>query len=358
MRRLLLASLAFGLCLARVLVFSAPARADGREAEERHAYAEALAAYDHEPGGAARAAWLRARSEGSFEPLAALEKARRSPDPDLEGLLATAESWPAGLVRVEARVFAGDAYMRRGRPEEAIALWRGAARDPAADPALAHAAIASAVRAHLANDAIDEARIDLQWFYDDRAAADIARAARRRNMHFACILVLALVGGLIARALVRTQRRGRGFGLGSPVGRGLGRELGLGSPLERERGLGLGSPLERERERELGLGRMLPLTRGLGRELGLTRSSIQTVLAYSAFVSLAGLGLSWAYSGATATPFLWFGVALVPLLLGARAWAAAGGAPRSVRAAACAAAVVAAAFLVLEQTGQLEGLGL
>ena len=295
MRRLLLA-------LALVLGFSGVARADGRAAEERHAYAEAIEAYDHEPGGAARAAWLRARSEGNFEPLATLETARRAPDPDVGTLVMEADSWPAGIVRVEAWVFAGDANMRKGHPEDAIPLWRKAARDPAADPALAHAAITSAVRAHLANGEVDQAKVDLQWLYDAGAAADVARVARRDNLHLACIGVLLVVGALIARARVRV-RPARGW-------------------------------------------------------TGAVTRSALPVFAFSAFVSLAGLALAWAYAGATATPFLWFGVVLVPLLLAARAWAAAGGVPRAVRAGACAAAVVAAAFLVLEQTGQLDGLGL
>ena len=263
---------------------------EGRAAEERYAFDEALARYEEAPNGAERAAWLRARGESGFGPLTQLERARRDPNVDLERFLTTAERFPPSLVRVEAWVFAGDTYARRGHAELAIPLWRKAARDPKADPVLAHAAIRAAVRAHLAAGELDEARRDLESLADEGAAKDVARATWRRRMHYACIMIVAVVLAVGARSARRLTRRA-----------------------------------------------MLP------------------VLAFSAFVAIAGAALATAYEGATAAPFWWFGAALVPLLFAARAWKSG---PRALRAVACALAVLAAAFLVLEHTGRLDGLGL
>lgn len=263
---------------------------EGRALEERYAFEEALAAYSTSPEGAERAAWLRARSEGDFEPLNQLEHARRDPNVDLERFVVAADTFPPGLVRAEAWVFAGDTYARRGHAELAVPLWRKAAHDPKADSVLAHAAIRSAVRAHLAEGDLAEARTDLRWLDDEGAAKDIARATWRRRVHYACIVLLLVV-------LVAAARGGR----------------------------------------------------------RLTRRAVVPVLAFSAFVALAGAALARGYEGASAAPFLWFGAALVPLLLAARAWSKG---PRALRAAACALAVFAIAFLVLEQTGHLDVLGL
>ena len=286
MRRLLL------LLLLLAVAGDASARPleEGRAAEERYAFAEALALYDEAPAGAERAAWLRARSEGSFEPLTELEHARRDPGADVDRLAVAADAYPPGLVRAEAWVFAADTHARRGRVAAAIPLWRKAARDPKADPVLAHAAIRSAVRAHLEAGDLAEASVDLEWLDDAGAAKDVARAQRRRYVHYACILAIVVVLGAAGRGARR-----------------------------------------------------------------LTTRAIGPVLAFSAFVALAGACLAWGYEGASAAPFLWFGLALVPLLLAARAWRRG---PRALRAAACALSVLAAAFLVLEQTGHLDGLGL
>jgi hypothetical protein len=286
MRRLL-------LLLTFMLVTRAASAAtfeEAQAAEERYAFAEALALYERAPNGAARAAWLRARSEGDFEPLAQLERARRTPNADLERLVIAADAYPPGLVRAEAWAFAADGYSRRDQPEKAVPLWRRAARDPQADPVLAHAAIRSAVRAHLAAGDLDAARADLEWLPDDGAAKDVARLFRRRRLHIASIAVIVLVLAAAARGARWT-------------------------------------------------------TRGLA-----------PALALAAFVALAGAALARGYEGASAAPFLWFGAALVPLVVAARAWKR--GPPRAVRAAACALSVVAAAFLVLEHTGHLDGLGL
>lgn len=297
-RLLLLLVLVFVFVTASQRSAAAATYEEARAAEERYAFAEALALYEQAPGGAERAGWLRARSEGDFEPLAQLERARRDPTADIDKLVVASEEYPPGLVRCEAWMFAGDAYARTGRPQDAIPLWRRAARDPKADPVLARAAIRAAVRTHLAAGELESAQVDLQWFPDDGAAREVERVVRRRRLHYASIGAIALVLAAIGRAVARARR------------------------------------------------------------LAVTRASALLVLGFAAFVGLAGAALGHAYDGGGAIPFLLFGGALVPLLLGARAWSAAGGAPRAVRAAACAVSVLAAAFLVLEQTGRLEGLGL
>jgi tetratricopeptide (TPR) repeat protein len=286
MRRLL-------LLLTFMLVTRAAAAAtfeEARAAEERYAFAEALALYDRAPSGAERAAWIRARSEGDFEPLAQLERARREPSADLQRLVIAADAYPPGLVRAEAWAFAADTYARRGRAEEAIPLWRKAARDPHADAVLAHAAIRSAVRAHLAAGDVDAAKADLGWLHDDGAARDIDRIVWRHRLHIASIAIIALVFAAAAR------------------------------------------------------------------RFKVSRAGVKLALAFAGFVALAGAALARGYDGASAAPFLWFGAALVPLLIAARAWKS--GPPRAVRAVACALSVIAAAFLVLEHTGHLDGLGL
>jgi hypothetical protein len=86
-----------------------------------------------------RVAWMSARSEGGFEPLARLERVRRSPtlgvDPAaLEVLAREADAFPPGRVRAEARMFVGEAWLARStRSEDAIRLFRKIADDPSSD---------------------------------------------------------------------------------------------------------------------------------------------------------------------------------------------------------------------------------
>jgi hypothetical protein len=301
MRRLL-------LVVALMLSSSAAAADDfsaGHDAEGRYAFKEAVDDYTRAlagpPAVAERAQRridaLSARSEGEFVPLGVLSRARDNPNVDLEELVRAADEFPPGLVRCETWVFAADAYGRTGHNEMAVPLWRKAARDPKADAVLAHAAIRSAVDAHLAAGEVEQAGVDVSWFYDEPAAREIARVKRREALHVGSLVVLGLVFVWMARAMLVAR----------------------------------------------------------GREA--VRRSWRPIAGCVAYVG-AGALLANGYAAGSAGPFLWFAVALAPILVGARAWGAAGGAPRIVRAAACAASVVAAAFLVLERTGHLDALGL
>jgi hypothetical protein len=137
-----------------------------------------------------------------------------------------------------------------------------------------------------------------------------SRALRRHKLHLASIAALTSAGVLALIAFVRAARAGR-----------------LAAVIDR------------------------------------TRASSRLVIAYCAYVAVAGGMLASGYEEGTARPFLLFGVLLVPLLLIARAWGAAGSparAARSLRAGLCATSALGAAFLVLEHVdvGYLEGLGL
>jgi hypothetical protein len=265
-----------------------------------------------------RAAVLRARSEGGFGPLAALERVRRSPalasDPrEVDGLVRAAEAFPPGMVRVEVWAFAAEAYgSRLGRPDDAIPLWQRVATDPAADPVVAESAIASLARLHLARGdlASAEAVVATSPRADPKLVRDVRRAVRRRAIHIGAIAVIAAALALAALAVGRAARAGR-----------------------------------------------------LGAVLGATRRSTALVLGFAAYVAVAGGLLATGYEDGNARPFLLFGAALLPILLVARAWAAAGAPSRSargLRAALCATSALGAAFLVLEHVDviYLEGLGL
>jgi hypothetical protein len=81
------------------------------------------------------------------------------------------------------------------------------------------------------------------------------------------------------------------------------------------------------------------------------------------FVGGAGGGLAASYETGSAAPFLLLGSVALPLVLLARAWAAVGSAAtraRALRAAVCAGAALAAAFVVLDMLGvsYLQGFGL
>jgi hypothetical protein len=319
-------------CLACLACGNAAAAEPGEHAEPADRYgraqdedahmqfAAALQDYEHAlasapsdrraPLAQARIADLRAHAEGDFAPLQRLERVKRDPRlaadaGAIDALVREADQFPPGAVRVEAWVLAAEAYAHRlGRPHDAIPLYKRVLRDPAADPVLAKKAARDLVTMLLADrdwtGATDAAR-----FGGPELTRLVARAVRRRWLHFASIGVL---GALVALT-VRAARRNMPAVIAS------------------------------------------------------TRKALPLVVAYAAYVAVAGALLASGYEPGSGTPFLAFGAALVLVLLVARAWASAGSAGRGARAGRgvlAASSAVAAAFLVLEAVDMayLDGLGL
>lgn len=342
------AVLAIGLAAreARAEVTSdARARADEvlRKAEaddEALAFDRALEGYDHgralDPGSPrapraeTRAATLRAHAEGAFAPFVKLERLRRSPelasDPRaVDALASEAESFPPGLVRIEVWVLAAEAYAHRfGRPADAEALLRRVLSDasgasgasgagPAHDPVLTRKAARDLVTLQLARGdrAGAEATVQLAGDRaDPQLARDVQRSARRHRVHVAAIALLVGLLALAGRAVIAAVRSGAGAAVRAAVAR-----------------------------------------------------TARVAAAYAAYVAIGGALLASGYQAGTSKPFLYNGLVLLPLLLVARAWGAAGGATfaaRSGRAVVCAAAAMGAAFLVVEavDVAYLEGVGL
>lgn len=298
-------------------------------ADEALDFAAALARYDEgralDPGSArapraeARAAILRAHAEGGFVPFAKLERVRRDPalssDPKvIDELVHDAEGFPPGLVRVEVWVLAAEAFAHRfARPADADALLRRVVVDAHTDSVVGRKATRDLVALQLARGdlAAADAAVRLAGDRaDPQLVLEVRRALRRRKLHGAAIAVLVAMLVLAARACVAAARRGAFAGV----------------------------------------------LRALSRTWRLA-------VGYAAYVAVGGALLASGYEAGTTRPFLFFGAALVPVVLVARAWAAAGGgsrAARTARAVLCALGAVGAGFLVLEgvDVAFLEGMGL
>jgi tetratricopeptide (TPR) repeat protein len=306
---------------------AADAFARAERADESFAFAEALAGYEEalrlDPTmpaalrAEARARMLRERSEGGFTPLVALERVRRDPrlasDPAaIDALVKAADGFPPGVVRVEAWALAAEAYAHRlGRPDDAASLWRRVATDPAADPVLTRAALRSLATFYIERRdwAGAEAVMALPTM-DAKLASEVRRAIFRHHVRLASVTTLCSVFVLATIALAGAARR-----------------------------------------------------RTLGEVVRRIRATSALIVGYAVYVAVVGALLASGYEQGAGLPFVLFGVALVPLLLIARAWGAAGSQSRSaraLRAVLCAASVLGAAFLVLERVGRgyLEGVGL
>lgn len=299
------------------------------EEDESLSFASALAHYDEgralDPGSArapraeARAATLRTHAEGGFAPYAKLERIKRDPklssDPRVvDELVRDAATFPPGLVRVEAWVMAAEAYAHRfGRPADAEALLRRVVVDPHTDKVVVQKAARDLVALHVergdlagAEDAVRAAGTRA----DPQLARDVQRSVRRRRLHYAAIAVLIAVLVLASRAGVTASRRRAGARVASALAK-----------------------------------------------------TWKIALGYAAYVAVGGALLASGYEAGTTKPFLYFGVVLLPLVLVARAWGAAGAetrVARSGRALLCALGALGAAFLVLELVDVtfLEGMGL
>ena len=266
-----------------------------------------------------RAGQLEARAEGDFAPLVRLERVRRDPamandSAAIEVLARDADAFPPGVVRVEAWMFVAEAYLgRMNRHANAIAILRRVIVDPKVDPLTARQAARQIVDAMAQDGQIDLAVTtarELRSRLDPAFVTSIERQVRRRTLHRLAVGDLAALGAVAAIAIVLAKRRSR-----------------------------------------------------LDAVKNALRTSVPMALVFAAYIALAGGFLASSYEAGNAKPFLVFGVAVVPILLAARAWGAAGS-PSSVaragRAIACATATIAAAFIVLEHLdpAYLEGFGL
>ncbi len=266
-----------------------------------------------------RAEWLLARSEGRFEPLRRLESLRQDPArandaSAVAALERDAESFPPGMVRVEARMFVAEAYLGRlHRTGDADVELRRVVNDPRAPALTVRLAERELVDALSGegrfDDAAAEARANAAQL-DPGFAKRIARLARRRIERLVAYGVLAMFGAMAGAALARAQRRG--------VLRDAGRAIRRVAPVS---------------------------------------------AAFVAFAALAGGALASNYERGNAAPFWLLGLAVLPLILLARAWSAVGSRTRAVlvlRVVLSGARVLAAAFARLDgwAPADLEGVGL
>ncbi len=138
----------------------------GEEAETELDFPRAVAAYREairrEPAHP-RASWARARlgflerhAEGEFQPLVALERARRDPA-DIADLKQKWSAFPKGLVRTEAALLVAETEQSRGDTQEAN-RWRAAVvEDEGADEILRRLALTQWVQS-LPPRELDQAR--------------------------------------------------------------------------------------------------------------------------------------------------------------------------------------------------------
>jgi len=262
-----------------------------------------------------RAKILRARSEGNYQPLAALERVRRDPklasDTNaIDELVRSSESWPVGLVRVETWVLASEAYANRlNRPADAVPLRRRIMADEKADNVTKLAAAKALSVYFLARSDFENAEaIAASPIADTKLRTDIRRVIRRHRLHIAAIALTTLT--LLFTIVAFVRRRDRA---------------------------------------EAAFARL--------------RESSRLVIGYGAYVAIGGAILASSYEAGTSRPFLWLGITIVPVLFLARAWGVVGRpdrAARAMRAALCAASALGVSFLVLEgiDVAYLEGLGL
>jgi len=301
----------------------------GESNEEHGAYPEALTVYravmDADPGSrwAVRAGdrieWIRSRSEEDFAPLRRLEQVRRDPDlasdpGAIDALARDAESFPPGMVRVEARMLVAEAWLgRMHRPADAIRELVLVRDDPKTDPLTSRLAERELVDAYVAEGRIDEAVAEASTHssrLDPKFVRQVKQLVLRRAVERFASIVLAAFAVLSIVGLVRAGRQ-----------------------------------------------------RALSQAWSALRELAPPALGFVAFVAIAGGVLASQYESGNATPFLLLGLAVLPLVLLARAWGAVGSQTRAARmgrALLCAATVIAAAFVLLDRVypEYLPGFGL
>jgi len=263
--------------------------------------------------------WIRARSEDGFRPLVRLESVRRDPgassDPAaIDALARDLESFPPGLVRVEARMVVADAWLgRMHRPDDAIAQLRLVVADPKTDVLTGRLAEREVVDALADEGRLDEAVAEAHSHrtkLDARFVRQVEHLIVRRRIRMGSEGVLAAFGLLALVALGRAAVAGK-----------------IGAA---------------------------------GRAL---KDLAPVALPFVAFLAIAGGWIATKYESGNSTPFYLLGAAVLPLVLLARAWSAVGSpspAARMARSLLCAATVAAAAFTLLDRLDPryLEGFGL
>jgi len=131
----------------------------------------------------------------------------------IEALEREANTFPAGMVRVEARMLVVEAWLGRlRRPGAAIVELRKVTGDPATDPLTArfaeHAIVETLISEGHLDDAAAEARSNAGQL-DPRYVAWTRRLVRRRTLRNAAVAEIAVFAAFAASALVRARRRKR-----------------------------------------------------------------------------------------------------------------------------------------------------
>lgn len=227
--------------------------------------------------------------------IGSLDRVKNDPalanDPQaIDELVREADGAPEGAERADAWALAAEAYAQRlGRPADAERLDRKIKDDAAADPVVRRKAKSDLVGLLVDRRAYDEAEEVARG--EDALERNVTKARRTHRLSLASIATLVALASLAVLGLVRGARTKI-----APA-----------------------------------LKRLSPLA-----------------LGYAAYLAIGGAILASKYEAGTARPFLFFGAALFPLLVLARAWSAAGSSSlnaRVGRAAVCAAGVASAAFL-------------
>jgi hypothetical protein len=257
--------------------------------------------------------------DGEASPLQRLETLRRDPEASADpaaiaALARDLESFPPGVVRIEARMLVAQAWLERmNRPADAIELLRQVTADPRTDPPMQRLAERELVDALVATGHIDEAVAETRshpaWL-DPSFVKQTGRLLVRRALRWTALSALATFAGLAAIGLWRAGRR-RAM---SQAGREVRKMAPVGA-------------------------------------------------AFVAFVVVAGGALAANYESGSAMPFLLLGAGVLPLLFLGRAWSAVGSQTACARAARgllCGTTVLAEAFLVLDlcRPQYLMGFGL
>ncbi|HEY1959622.1 MAG TPA: hypothetical protein VGH28_28630 [Polyangiaceae bacterium] len=266
----------------------------------------------------ARAGWLRDRSEGDFAPLVRLERVRRQEGSqrdaaEVDALAGDLEKFPAGEVRVEARMFVAEAYATKlARPRDAereldALLDEPRAKSTADGPIRSQAATRLAdiamARADVASAKGAAARVAS---IDPELVVRVAHWARRRILERVAVAALALFAILAGQAAARRLRGARA------------RELV----------------------------RFVP-----------------RAAAICVYLTIVATALANAFERGNATPFVMLPASVLAIAVAARAWSLAGSsspAARAARATFGAVAVASAALLVLAgiDVRYLESFGL